>query len=114
MRMTSSLAAERQSGHSRPSKKNALFIGIEDPTIAAEYVANANGHPLALESMTLAKGAVIEFQRSSNAEARSHLRTEVRIALSNHYSLETVNKVMGCATNVQPSYLARILRNGKI
>ncbi len=109
--MTSSLAAVRQpSGHSRPGNKTVPFIGIEDPEIAAEHLASANGHPLALKSKTLPGGVVIKFQHSSNADERARLRTEVQIALSNHYPPERVTDAMKCATNVQPNFLARKLR----
>lgn len=110
--MTSSLAAE-VSGASRPSKKKVLFIGIEDPNIAAQHLASVKGHHHA-PPRTIHKGRVVVFREPSPEESEQFLLEEIQIALSEHYSEGAIKKVMSYSRDVPASYLAMKLRNGSI
>jgi len=113
--MTSSLAAERQSGHSRPSKKQQhIFTGIEDPQYAALHIASVKGHPQAQSEVTLPCGEKVVFIKPNGTMTVESLRQELAAALSCHYKREIVTVLMEHPQVTPPAWMAKKLRNNRL
>jgi len=113
--MTSSLAAERQSGHSRPSKKQQhIFTGIEDPKYAALHIASVKGHPQAEPEITLPCGKKVVFIKPNGTMTVESLRQELEIALSTHYRAGVVSDLMKLPQITAPAWMAKKLRDNRL